>query len=552
MTRAAWRSLNAASDIFAMPSQSAMQTVGGQRTERLSIGRPMLRPKVLTLTLLLFTAIIPTAPAAGVADTSRPSVTVNQTRDVVLDSPIRLSGIAADNVGVDRVRVSIRDRSTKKWLQPNGTWRSEEHRFTAQLHAGRGAKSTGWSWNRQLPAGSYFANIRVADAAGNSNAVKPWFTFTVTNGDSPPDVTTDLESGTQLSPSLTIRGRASDDNRVSVVRVGIRNRASGKWLQEDGRFSANLVRHKATLSQTGAEEYRWEYSTTLPAGKYAASIVARDSANQSTELTPWVRFRVATQNDPAVFIAAGDVASCSSNADTKTANLIDRLLNGSQGTVALLGDGAYNDGTPAEYRNCYDPTWGRHKDITRPVPGNHDYNTNGASGYFGYFGDAAGQSDKGYYAYNAASWRVIALNSQCDKVGGCGVGSRQYRWLASQLESTGGQCILAYAHRARFSSGPHSDATPLRAMWDLLHESGADLMLAGHNHNYQRFAKMDADGNVDSSGIRSFIVGTGGIGLRPATDPHPNMRVHNASNHGVLLLELAEDSYDWSFVATND
>ena len=212
--------------------------------------------------------------------------------------------------------------------------------------------------------------------------------------------------------------------------------------------------------------------------------------------------------DP-ILVAAGDIASCSSGGDEATAALLDGL----PGTIATLGDHAYDSGTPQEFANCYGPSWGGHKSRTRPTLGNHDYGTSGATGYFDYFGADAGEPGKGYYSYELGAWHIVVLNSNCSEVGGCSGGTPQEQWLRKDLAAHPTACTLAYWHHPRFSSGEkygtNEQMTPL---WQVLYEHGADVILSGHEHSYERFAPQDATGTMDfERGIRQFVVGTGGI-----------------------------------------
>ena len=244
-------------------------------------------------------------------------------------------------------------------------------------------------------------------------------------------------------------------------------------------------------------------------------------------------------------LAAGDIAGCDGNEDEKTARLIDST----PGTVLALGDNAYESGSASEYRRCYEPTWGRFRDRTKPAPGNHEYRTAGAAGYFGYFGPAAGDPTRGYYAFTLGAWRVYSLNSNCDHVGGCAAGSPQERWLRDDLAAHPSACILAYWHHPRFSSGIlHGSDPRTDGLWRALAAAGADVILSGHDHDYERFAPQDANGRPSASGIREFVVGTGGSGLRPFGKVLPTSVVRNASTHGILELTLRPGGYDWSFV----
>jgi hypothetical protein len=255
--------------------------------------------------------------------------------------------------------------------------------------------------------------------------------------------------------------------------------------------------------------------------------------------------RTPTQSSGAgeVFVGAGDIASCTSNGDEATALLLDQI----SGTVFTLGDNAYQNGTLAEFNNCYNPTWGRHKNRTMPVAGNHEYNTAGASGYFDYFGAVAGDRSKGYYSFNLGSWHIIVLNSNCSNVGGCGAGSTQEQWLRADLAANSTQCTLAMWHHPLFASGASS--TRSLPLWNALYDFNADLILNGHAHVYERFGPQNPAGKLDTArGIREIIVGSGGIGHGSTTTFAPNSEVYNGNTFGVIKLTLKSDRYDWQFV----
>jgi hypothetical protein len=257
--------------------------------------------------------------------------------------------------------------------------------------------------------------------------------------------------------------------------------------------------------------------------------------------------RSAPQDDAAVvLVGAGDIAGCDTLAG---AEATARLLDAIPGTVFGAGDFAYPDGAPENFGNCYDPTWGRHKARTRPATGNHDYHTKGASGYFNYFGGAAGDPAKGYYSYELGAWHIVALNSNCSQVGGCNSGSPQERWLRADLASHPAPCTLAYWHHPLFTSGRHGNDHEMKPIWQALHEAGAEVVLNGHDHDYERFAPQDANGVADAArGIREFVVGTGGRSLRPFRTPAANSEVRSREAFGVLKLTLRPKSYDWEFV----
>jgi hypothetical protein len=257
--------------------------------------------------------------------------------------------------------------------------------------------------------------------------------------------------------------------------------------------------------------------------------------------------RIQPQKAAPVILAAGDIASCSSDGDEATARLIGRLA----GTVATLGDTAYEDGSSYDFKNCYAPSWGRFKLRTRPALGNHEYGTRGASGYFAYFEGLAGPVGKGWYSYRLGTWHVIVLNSNCAEVGGCDRGSSQARWLRADLASNRVLCTLAYWHHPLFSSGTvHGNDAEMAPIWQSLYEGGTDVVLNGHEHNYERFAPQTPDGKRDlRRGIREFVVGTGGAShYRDLGRPIPNSQVRNDDTFGVLRLVLGRRGYSWRFI----
>jgi hypothetical protein len=245
-------------------------------------------------------------------------------------------------------------------------------------------------------------------------------------------------------------------------------------------------------------------------------------------------------------VGAGDIAACDSSGDEATAALLD----GIDGTVFTLGDNVYQQGTAAQFASCYEPSWGRHKARTRPAAGNHDYETSGAAGYYDYFGDSAGERGKGYYSFDLGGWHIVAINSNCDVVGGCQAGSPQEQWLRADLEANPTTCALAYWHHPRFSSGEDHGSTPeMRPIWQALYEAGADLVLSAHDHIYERFAPQDPNGLADPKrGIRQFTVGTGGASLDKLGSPIANSELRNVDAFGVLKLSLHPTGYDWEFV----
>ena len=241
-----------------------------------------------------------------------------------------------------------------------------------------------------------------------------------------------------------------------------------------------------------------------------------------------------------VLVGAGDIASSVTSAEA-TARLLDNI----PGTVIAVGDNAYPDGTATDYAAHYAPTWGRHKARTRPCPGNHDYHTAGAPDYFTYFGDNAGPAGRGYYSFDLGDWHIISLNSNIDMK----AGSDQEKWLRADLAASNKECTLAFWHHPRFSSGTHGSSTAPRALWQALQDAGAEIVIVGHDHNYQRFAPQTAAGVADSlHGIREFVVGTGGAGLYQFTTPIANTEAYCTTAHGVLKLTLGAGTYSWEFI----
>ena len=253
-------------------------------------------------------------------------------------------------------------------------------------------------------------------------------------------------------------------------------------------------------------------------------------------------------NGDPVLIGAGDIAAC---ADTTGATATAALLDHLPGTVFTLGDNTYIDGTAAEFRDCYGPNWGRHKARTAlTVAGNHDYNTDGAAGYYGYFGSAAGDRATGYYDRTLGAWHVIVLNSNCEEVGGCGAGSPQERWLRSVLAASDAKCTLTLWHEPAFSSATVHRAFPsYLPFWQALYDYGADVVMVASDHVYERFGLQTPAGDADPDfGLRQFTVGTGGRSHQLFKTVLPNSEVRNGGTYGVIKLGLHPDSYDWQFV----
>lgn len=246
--------------------------------------------------------------------------------------------------------------------------------------------------------------------------------------------------------------------------------------------------------------------------------------------------------------AAGDIA-CDPAHNTgapkdcdqaATANLIGQLH---PTAVLTLGDNQYQVNAPAAYQSVFNPTWGAYKSIIHPTIGNHEYLTAGAAGYFGYFHVPA------YYSFNLGDWHIVSLDSECYFVGGCQVGSVQERWLKADLAANPRVCTLVTWHEPRWSSGQHGDATQMSAIWADLVAAHVDVVLSGHNHDYERFLPLDANGKPDPNGTMEFVVGTGG--KNDYTFPQPPLTgevVRGSGFFGLLSMTLGPTSFSWRFV----
>lgn len=252
-----------------------------------------------------------------------------------------------------------------------------------------------------------------------------------------------------------------------------------------------------------------------------------------------------------VLLGAGDIASCK---EPEGALATAKMIEGMPGTVFALGDLAYEAGSAQNFELCYGPTWGRFKDRTMPALGNHEYQTPGARGYFNYWKERAGPEGKGYYSYELGSWHIVVLNTNClaPGLGGCAAGSPQELWLKEDLAKHPAACILAYGHHPLLSSGvfkKHAIHPELKPLWQDLFRAHADLVLAGHEHAYERFVPVDPDGNADpQNGIREIVAGMGGRSHDPLGAPLPGSEVQNWETFGVLKLVLSPGKYTWEFV----
>jgi acid phosphatase type 7 len=339
---------------------------------------------------------------------------------------------------------------------------------------------------------------------------------------------------------LYSRGRSARGFAVKTTSAG--------WNERRITF-ANAPRPGPTVASSGRVAGGWKEidvtSAVRPGSRISFALVGGRSVRVFSRESGARRPRLVLDvGPPPTLVAAGDIADPGSGA-AQTAALLDQI----PGTVAALGDLAYENGSGSDFATYYAPTWGRHYARTRPAPGNHEYQTPGAAGYFGYWRAIAGDPSKGYYSYDLGAWHVLSLNSNCEFIGGCGAGSAQETWLRADLAAHPARCTLAYWHHPRFSGGDVGGSSSTQPLWQALFDGGADLVLVAHAHNYQRFAPMNGSGAADAQrGIRQFVVGTGGRSMFHATGPATNLEVANSGTFGVLKLTLRSSGYDWQFV----
>jgi hypothetical protein len=291
------------------------------------------------------------------------------------------------------------------------------------------------------------------------------------------------------------------------------------------------------------------YATVTTVKAATATASAAPTATATETPLPTETISPTETITPLTLVGAGDIAVCGALGAEITARLIEQFPGAS---VFTAGDNTNELTTqPASLKPCFDQTWGGFKERIRPAPGNHEYFYEGASDYFAYFGAAAGAPGQGWYSYGLGGWHIVVLNSECDQVGGCQAGSPQETWLKADLAANPALCSLAIWHRPRFSSGYHGSDPVTQDLWKDLYAAGAEMVISGHDHDYERFAPMDAGGVLDPArGIIQFVVGTGGVPGPGAIRPtHAgNSQVIITGVYGVLKLSLRPDGYDWQFI----
>jgi hypothetical protein len=389
-----------------------------------------------------------------------------------------------------------------------------------------------------LSATRIAAHYAARTAGGSSDTTPPTVVLTQPANDSSTTDTTPTFSGTA--------GTFSGDASTVTVKIYSGQTATGTPVQTlttqrdpNGAFSVTPGSPLAYVTYTAQAEQGDDAGNT-----------GRSSANTFLIVAP-------SGSDP-VLVGAGDIAYCDDVGDEATAALLDQFPSA---TVFTIGDNAYEYGTPAEFANCYGPTWGRAKLRTRPALGDHDYADGAdgaASGYFGYFGSilapfgsSATDPSRGWYSYDIGTWHVAVLNSECDLATVPCTVSQQVAWLQADLAAHPTACTMAVIGAPRFSSGSiHGPNTGMQPYWQALYDAGAELVLSGDDHLYERFAPQTPSGTLDNvRGIRQFVVGTGGRSHYPfANKIQPNSEVRNDNTFGIIKLTLRASSYEWQFV----
>ena len=348
-------------------------------------------------------------------------------------------------------------------------------------------------------------------------------------------------------------------NLTATAPTATRVNLSWEASRDDvGVTGYDVYRDDSFLKSVGAETSTTDQPVS-PSTPYEYQVLARDASGKHSELSNAATVTTPPASPDPVIAAAGDIACAPSSSSyngglgTSTACrqrfTSDLLVAGGYAAVLALGDLQYPGGAFSDFQASYDPTWGRVKAITRPVPGNHEYQTANASGYYSYLGPAAGDPSKGYYSFDVGAWHIVALNSNCGSIsGGCGAGSPQETWLRSDLAAHPTTCALAYWHHPRWSSAGGGTSS-MQAIWKAAYDAGVDVVLAGHAHNYERFAPLGGTGTLDNStGVREFVVGTGGVNFASTSSPIANSQVLQNTTFGVLELSLHAGGYDWRFV----
>ncbi|MEX2546737.1 MAG: metallophosphoesterase, partial [Chloroflexota bacterium] len=324
-----------------------------------------------------------------------------------------------------------------------------------------------------------------------------------------------------------------------IARLGPNRGQAAVSADGGGATTINLYRSSASSRRI---VYRRSWPTV---GPHTLEIKST-TGGVAVDLDAFVVIRDPFDGD---LVGAGDIASCAHAHDSETAAVVSAVLSENASAVAFtLGDNVYPDGSAQYFAGCYEPTWGVFKADTRPVPGNHDYANNpGAAPYFAYFGDSAGVADRGWYRYESGTWRVYALNSEC--ANGTTCYNAQLSWLKADLAAEPHRCVMAIWHRPLFSTGAHGNSSRMSDAFKALYDAGAEIVIAGHDHGYQRFAPADVNGAPDPTlGVREFVVGTGGAALYAFPTNSALLEVRDNTTYGVLRLGMTPGAYSWEFL----
>ena len=401
------------------------------------------------------------------------------------------------------------------------------------------------------------------DASGNPLLGRP-VTWTTSNGTIASVSSSGLVTGVAAGGPVTITATSGGQSGTATVTVATTPVASVAVTPNPASVTTGLtVQLTATPKDANGNPLTgrtvaWASANTGVATVNGSGLVTGVAVGATTisatseGQTGTAALTVTAPGSSVVLVGAGDIAECGSDQDDSTAALVARI----GGTPFTLGDNAYPDGYYADYANCWAPSWGQFQSIIRPAAGNHEYHddpSSGAGDYYTYFyrnhGTFVGDSNKYYYSYDMGAWHMVVLNS-LDGFIDMSAGSPEEQWLRADLAANTKRCIMAYMHYPRFSSGSvHGSYSAVQPLWQALYDYGADLALAGHDHEYERFAPQTPNGTADPvKGIRSFVVGTGGGGLYSFATPLPNSEVRDASTFGVLKLTLGDGTYSWQFV----
>ena len=344
----------------------------------------------------------------------------------------------------------------------------------------------------------------------------------------------------RVTANLTFQETAGKAAKVTVLKVTAFSTGTPPWSSTVSTDVSISIDAKGTSAYTLPTTF--QAAAPDPFARWQLDVTAADAEGRAVSIAP-VLLTMTVPPRPladAVFVGAGDVDGCGRLEPEYTARLLDRI----PGTVFVAGDATYPSGTMANYQNCYGPTWGRHLWRTFAAPGNHDYYLDGGASFYAYFGSAAGPPGLGYFSHTLGTWHVVMLNSNVPAQ----AGSPQYEWLRQDLAGARTTCTVAVWHHPLYSSSENGNHPFMRDAFNLLYEYGADVVVNGDDHDYERFAPQDANGRTSPHGIREFVAGTGGYALYKLKQRQPNSEVFNGETYGVLKLTLKTGSYDWEFV----